>query len=170
MKRIIPLLLVLALLASCLTGCGGSKDKDKFYDDLIKFYPIADNTRFDLFTVLAEESAYMKAYGVNGEGHPQEIALYAAQHASGVDFNELGDAIDEMSALCDQLRGNKWGQENAQEIILDADLANTALQNMASCSMNPTGTGEEFQAKYGDFYDVAGELLQEINAFLAKQK
>ena len=125
--------------------------------------PVGDS--MDRFIVAATRNQ------IDGVNHIVGRFLEEMDRRMGGQFAQLAGAMTSLTGAQMQA-AQQTGEtlENAQEIILDADLANTALQNMASCSMNPTGTGEEFQAKYGDFYDVAGELLQEINAFLAKQK
>lgn len=170
MKRIITLILALALLSACLTGCGSagksSTEETAFRKELDEFDSLANTNLNNLYFVCVNMKKGLDETGGTADGRGDELAAYAFTAEPDLDLDEITGKAEALVEKYKAVSANAWGKENAPEIMQNINDAFQALYGLMMCVGDPTGTADAFKAEYNGYEDTAYNALCEIEDYL----
>ena len=180
-KRIISVLLMLSLLASCLTGCGNS-EKKSFYDQVEELANCADTNIPLVEMFLGFEQDYIQDNGITDDSQSAAVASYASslyEYALGevakqgtktdhATLDKIGERADRINELTKLIGNSEYGKQNNDELRRAAASLGATHLAIMGLMIEPYGPAEQFRKDYTGLISLANQYINKIEKLLAE--
>ena len=168
MRKVLVILLVAAILATSLAGCGHNEEKDKLYTDLDQFQRLVERNNSEIYAACVIERNYMMDNNIlkASDDNYAEIALRSFISEDSPDIDGITGRMSEIKDLHEAIQANQWANDKAPQIVELEKTTWSSLVAMYGLMLQPEGTPLEFKESFNNWTDIIDVEVDEIRAFL----